>query len=210
MISIETALLRLFVSIVLGAVIGFEREYRNKSAGLRTMTLICMGSCLFTLVSIILSNGTTDRIASTVVTGIGFIGAGVIFKNDKGVDGLTTAATIWITAAIGMASATGMYWEAGIATVVVVITLALVIKLESVIENINMDREYMIVVSYREGILEEYEKRINEHGLNFKRENRTRKSHEVSSTWQVKGSRKNHDRFISNMLKDDALIEFHF
>lgn len=116
--------LRLLLAAILGAVIGFQREKANKPAGLRTHILICMGSALFTIVSIYGFGGTADpaRIAAGVVTGIGFIGAGVIFRGMRGdkVMGLTTAASIWITAAIGIAAGVGLYI---IATAVAVVTL---------------------------------------------------------------------------------------
>jgi putative Mg2+ transporter-C (MgtC) family protein len=117
--------LRLLLAAALGAVIGFEREKRHKPAGLRTHILICLGSALFTVVSIMGFTGPVDpsRVAAGVVTGIGFLGAGVIFRGMRGdvhVVGLTTAASIWITAAIGIAAGAGMYI---IATVVAIVTL---------------------------------------------------------------------------------------
>src|SRR5882724_5757237 len=95
--------LRLIVALVIGGIIGAEREYRSKSAGFRTMMLICLGAALFTILSIEIGEGENrDRIAASIITGIGFLGAGVIFKDENRVNGITTAATIWITAALGM------------------------------------------------------------------------------------------------------------
>jgi len=105
--------LRLLLAAVLGGVIGFQREKAGKPAGLRTHVLICLGSALFTVVSALGFTGNVDpaRIAAGVVTGIGFIGAGVIFRGMRGdkVMGITTAASIWITAAIGIAAGAGLY-----------------------------------------------------------------------------------------------------
>ena len=101
----QDIILKLFLSVVIGGAIGAEREYRSKSAGFRTMTLICLGATLFTIFSqYIGAGGNPDRIASNIVTGIGFVGAGVIFKGDSfgKVNGVTTAAMIWVTAALGM------------------------------------------------------------------------------------------------------------
>ena len=107
------SLLRLLLAAVLGAIIGFQRERCNKPAGLRTHILICVGSALFTVVSIYGFSGAVDpaRVAAGVVTGIGFIGAGVIFRGMKGdmVVGITTAASVWVPAAIGIAAGAGMY-----------------------------------------------------------------------------------------------------
>lgn len=120
-------LLRLLLAAALGAGIGYQRERANKPAGLRTHALICLGSALFTVVSIFgFSDGVdTSRVAAAVVTGIGFIGAGVIFRGMRGdhVAGLTTAASIWITAAIGLAAGVGMYLIAFIVAAITVLML---------------------------------------------------------------------------------------
>src|SRR5687768_18514096 len=94
--SFDVLLFRFLLVIIVGGLIGAEREYRSKSAGFRTMILICLGSFLFTTFSIYISGGTIDRIASNIVTGIGFLGAGVIFKSDNRINGLTTAVDIWV------------------------------------------------------------------------------------------------------------------
>ena len=118
--------LRLLLAAGLGAVIGIERELRRKPAGLRTNILIALGSALFTTVSIQLAQngGTSDRIAAQIVTGIGFLGAGAILRDRGSVHGMTTAATIWVNAAIGMAVGAGEYAMASLSTVVTLIVLA--------------------------------------------------------------------------------------
>jgi putative Mg2+ transporter-C (MgtC) family protein len=127
-------LLRLTVAAVLGGAIGVERELRERQAGLRTHLLVSVGSALFTLVSaygfheFLVSGGglvRTDptRIAAQIVSGIGFLGAGAIIRQGLSVKGLTTAATLWLSAAIGMASGAGYYSAALIATAVALLTL---------------------------------------------------------------------------------------
>lgn len=120
-------ILRLLLAAALGAGIGYQRERARKPAGLRTHILICLGSALFAVISVFGFSGGADaaRVAAGVVTGIGFIGAGVILRGVRGdqLVGITTAASVWITAAIGLAAGTGMYLVASIAAVVSVLVL---------------------------------------------------------------------------------------
>jgi putative Mg2+ transporter-C (MgtC) family protein len=128
------ALLRLSIACGLGAAIGFEREIRDREAGIRTHLLVSLGSALFTIVSAygfheFLASGDnivrTDptRIAAQIVTGIGFLGAGAIIREGLSIRGLTTAATLWVVAAIGMACGAGYYWPAAAATVLTILAL---------------------------------------------------------------------------------------
>src|SRR5919202_896772 len=115
--------LRLLVALVLGAVVGLEREYHDHPAGLRTMALVAFGSCLFTVAGAYVFGGrVTDptRVAAQVVTGIGFLGAGAILRTGNEIKGLTTAATIWVVAAIGMAVAYNLYILSALGTALVV------------------------------------------------------------------------------------------
>jgi putative Mg2+ transporter-C (MgtC) family protein len=118
---------RLLLAVALGAGIGYQRERSNKPAGLRTHILICLGSALFAVVSILGFGEDADpsRVAAAVVTGIGFIGAGVIFRGMRGdrVMGITTAASVWITAAIGLAAGLGLYLVASVVAVITVLVL---------------------------------------------------------------------------------------
>ena len=123
----ETELLyaaRMLVAALIGGLIGWERERHASDAGIRTFMAISIGACAFSLISIHVG-GDPARIAAQVVTGIGFIGAGVIFQDKGGVAGLTTAATLWATAAVGMASAFGMYLLAIITGGLIFATLTL-------------------------------------------------------------------------------------
>lgn len=115
---------RMILAAVIGGFIGLERERHASDAGIRTFMAISMGSCAFSLISAHVG-GDPTRIAAQVVTGIGFIGAGVIFQDKGGVAGLTTAATLWATAAVGMASAFGMYVLAIISGGLLLATLSL-------------------------------------------------------------------------------------
>ena len=136
MISFPQILLRLAVALLLGAVVGFEREQKEHAAGLRTLALVSLGCALFTIISaygflelLTIPHTTLDptRIASYIVAGIGFLGGGTIFlsrQNEK-VKGLTTAATIWVIAAVGIACGVGMLLEALVTTGMVLVILFL-------------------------------------------------------------------------------------
>jgi putative Mg2+ transporter-C (MgtC) family protein len=129
---------RLLTAALLGALLGFEREIRHKSAGLRTNILITVGSALFTLMSYELAEGSTadpTRIAAQIVTGIGFLGAGAIIRTGGDVQGLTTAATVWVNAAVGIAAGGGEYHLAFIATAVTLAALLVLTPLERVIHR---------------------------------------------------------------------------
>lgn len=124
---------RLLFACVLGAVIGLQREVHRKAAGVRTNLLIAMGSAFFTLMSMVLAGDATPnkgQVASNIVQGIGFLGAGLILHNRSRISGLTTAASVWVVASIGMACGAGMYVAAGAATLIVVLALQLVGFLE--------------------------------------------------------------------------------
>lgn len=118
--------LRMVVAVVCGTIIGAEREWRGKPAGLRTNIMICLGAAIFTLISAQIAaayNGDATRVAAQIVTGIGFIGAGAIIRAEGGVHGLTTAATIWLVAAIGMCCGAGFYFLAGTSTAIAFLIL---------------------------------------------------------------------------------------
>lgn len=111
-LPVQNELLLIIISVIIGLIIGAEREYRNKSAGLRTFILVCFGSCLFTILSIKIGVENPDRLAANIITGIGFLGAGVIFKDDNKIGGITTATTIWATASLGMSVGSGYVYLA--------------------------------------------------------------------------------------------------
>ena len=128
---------RLLLAAGLGAAVGLEREYRQKPAGRRTNILIALGSALFTILSISLGHdsGNTDRIAAQVVTGIGFLGGGAIMRNRDTVHGMTTAATIWVNAAIGVAAGTGQYLLATVTTALTLVVLVVLPPIETYFER---------------------------------------------------------------------------
>ena len=153
MILFPAILLRLVLALLLGALVGWERESREHAAGMRTNALVALGSALFTIIS---AYGFADllgaahvqldptRIASYIVAGIGFLGGGVIFVQRGGVRGLTTAAAIWVVAAIGMACGAGLLWEAIVTTLLSLAILLWLRALEVLILPRHLPRQHVI------------------------------------------------------------------
>jgi len=127
--SIELEMvLRILMAAALGAVIGYQRERAGKSAGLRTVVLVCVGAALFAMASIYGFGAGADpsRVAAGIVIGIGFLGAGAIMRRGEGhIEGLTTAATIWVMASVGLAAGAGLYLISAVTTAVILIILFL-------------------------------------------------------------------------------------
>jgi putative Mg2+ transporter-C (MgtC) family protein len=133
MVVVNGAISRLLVACLLGGAVGLEREINHKAAGVRTNLLICMGAAFFTLLSAVLAgdaNPDKGRVASNIVQGVGFLGAGLILHNRSRVSGLTSAASVFVVASIGMACGAGLYAAAAAASVIVIVALELVGLLE--------------------------------------------------------------------------------
>ncbi len=137
--------LRLVLSCIMGGIIGYERQMRHKSAGLRTNMLVCLGSCLIMLLSQTLydqvegrTNADPARLAAQVVSGIGFLGAGAIMKEGLTVTGLTTAACLWVVAGVGLAVGAGFYLSAGVTTGIVFIILGNLSRLDMWVDHTHM------------------------------------------------------------------------
>jgi putative Mg2+ transporter-C (MgtC) family protein len=129
-----TLALRVLIAAALGAALGLEREWRGKEAGLRTNTLIAIGAALFTAVSILFTNDPA-RVAAQVVTGVGFLGAGAIMRTGASVQGLTTAAMIWVNAAIGVAAGAGYIRLAAIVTGITLVSMLILIPVDRLFEH---------------------------------------------------------------------------
>jgi putative Mg2+ transporter-C (MgtC) family protein len=140
--------LPVLVAALAGGLIGIEREYRDKSAGFRTMILIAVGSSLFTLLSQIVGSGDGEstRIAAAIVSGVGFLGAGVILKDGATIGGLTTAASIWLVASLGMGSGAGEYALVGAVTAFVLIVLWLLPPFERWLDKLHEFIEIKITI----------------------------------------------------------------
>lgn len=206
---------RLFLAVIVGGLIGAEREYRSKSAGFRTLTLICLGAAIFTILSqLIGAEHAPERIASNVVVGIGFVGAGVIFKGDSTnskVNGITTAAMIWVTAALGMGIGAG-YKLISFAACLLVLAVILVFNLlEGWIDRMNQIRHYKIACAFENETLHRYEDLFRAHHLKFRRSRQSKNSANIIvGEWDVQGKEADHRHCIHEILRDAKVQAFEF
>lgn len=204
-------IMQLFLALIAGAIIGAEREYRTKSAGLRTIALICFGSAVFTLLSLRLGSPINqDRFAANIITGIGFLGAGVIFKEENRVTGLTTAAIIWVSAAIGVSIGAGYYTIALVGVIIVAAVQQLFLRIQLKIDKINQNRSYSITCVFQHATLERYEDVFKQFSLTVHRGKQLIKDNKIRGYWQLEGSEKNHRACVEFLLQDTSILEFEF
>ena len=186
-------------AFIVGAIIGLEREFRSKPAGFRTMILISVGSCLYTILSKD-SATSPDRIASNIVTGIGFIGAGVIFKEGITVNGLTTAALIWITAALGMAIGYHNYPIAVVVSIMVVITLFVLEPVQRFINQLHKVKDYRIRTNeLGNDFREELETFFSANDIAFRCMKLVKENNDAVYTYRVSARNRNYDT-VNNFL----------
>lgn len=203
--------LKILASTVVGALIGLEREYRSKSAGLRTFTLISVGCTIFTILSEKMGIAVSpDRISANVVTGIGFLGAGVIFRTDDRIKGLTTATIIWVTASLGMAIGDGHILLSFLGTSVVYIVLGLFVKLEVIMEKYGRTHNYRIVCEYSPDCFKRLEAIFEQCNLIAKREKQIIKNDLLVSNWSIRGRSSKHDKLVKKLMADTSIKELEF
>ncbi|MFA6815192.1 MAG: MgtC/SapB family protein [Lentisphaeria bacterium] len=160
--DIFTAILRFSLSILFGGLIGFERDRHGRAAGLRTNMLVCSGSALFTIISITISTvGDPGRIAAQIVSGIGFLGAGTIIKSGFSIRGLTTAACMWVVAAVGMATGCGMYEIASFCTIATLVIMIIAKYIENRVSRVS-SLKLKLITNSMENIIQ-VEKACQEH-----------------------------------------------
>jgi putative Mg2+ transporter-C (MgtC) family protein len=202
------------VAFILGAIIGIEREFRSKPAGFRTMILICVGSCLYTIMSKE-SNGilgaSPDRIASNIVTGIGFIGAGVIFKEGISVNGLTTAALIWVTAALGMAIGYHDYPLAIVVCSMVVVTLFVLEPIQRFIVRFHRIKDYRITtVNTNINFTANFEIFLNEKNLSFTKIKTTKEHNDAVYIYRISSPDRSYESVNQFLLQHNDVRSFEY
>lgn len=202
-------LLMVCVAIIIGAIIGAEREYSNKSAGLRTFILVAFGACVFTILSIKIGINNPDRLAANIITGIGFLGAGVIFRDNNKVDGITTATTIWATASLGMAAGSGHIYLALTGTLVILLTLKLLLPLQAYIDDHHKIREYSITTA-TPADTEDYVPLFRQHQLKYLLLGEEKDAGHFSRSWRVSGKISNHEQLLADLIRHPKIISYKF
>ena len=198
-------LIKVGIAVLCGGLLGLERQYKNKTAGFLTIILICLGSTIFTMVA-----QRSGQIANiNIVTGVGFIGAGVIFKDNIAVSGLTTAAVIWISAAIGMAVGSGNYTLGMVSAVVTLTVLLLFSLLESYIDKVHRDKLFVIDFAnadYKN--LDQIRQIITEYHLTSKTVQISKKDGCLHTAIWVTGHRKNINKLDEQLLQMPEVKSF--
>jgi len=201
-------LLKILVSIAIGGVIGMERQFRDKAAGFRTIILITFGTTLFTIFSMQFKGSDPARVSAGIVTGIGFLGAGVIFRNRWQVSGLTTAATIWLSAALGIGVGMGEFFWTLISAGIVLAVLWLFPILERLMGNQKEMMLYTIITKSDRDLFEKYIKLFQQNKLYISSKIRTRNETSMTITIKCFGSIKRHDNMSEALFNDNEIIEY--
>jgi len=207
--DVEKNILLLFISILVGLIIGSEREYRNKSAGLRTFILVSFGACVFTILSIKIGVANPDRLAANIITGIGFLGAGVIFKDENKVAGITTATTIWATASLGMCIGSGNILLGVLGTIVVLLILNVLYLLQNYIDNAHKIRDYHFNLSSPQQLVY-CENLFGNHHLKSELIREASSGESFSVTFRLTGNSTNHHSLIAHLRTDTNIKSYQY
>lgn len=203
-------LARLALAALIGAVLGAEREYRDKPAGFRTIALICVGSCLFTILSgeiAATSDGDPARIASAIVSGVGFLGAGVIFRRGRRSTGITTAAAIWCAAALGMAAGADKPALAVAAAVIVLAVLLILPPLENLIDSRSHVATYDVTALLPAATADQLHTVFETHGLRVLRCEHGKRKGELTSQIHALGTFDQHAAATRVLIDADWVTE---
>jgi putative Mg2+ transporter-C (MgtC) family protein len=202
-------IIQFLLATLWGGIIGAEREYRSKSAGFRTMIMISLGACFFTIISKwIGAPNNPDRIASNIVSGIGFLGAGVIFRGDNRINGITTAATIWVVAAVGMGIGAGYYFAAACSSIFMILTLAILPYLEQYIDTLNQAKKYSVLVTYQKDSIEKIEAVFSNYKINYRLVRAHKTEDKINLEWDIQAHKKLHVKLSQALMENPDILEF--
>lgn len=195
-------LVQLVLAVVLGGAIGLERELKGKPAGLRTNILISIGATLFTVLSVRMAaeRGDPGRVAAQILAGVGFIGAGTILHTRGAVTGLTSAATIWVVAAIGMALGTGAYVEAVGATLLVIVVLTGLASLERIVAARSSVTRLVVHARPTPETLDGIMDLIKRTGLELERSESRQENVDMVIELEVRGAKRLHDQLLIGLM----------
>lgn len=204
-------LIKLVFAIVVGGLIGAEREFRHRAAGFRTIIFICFGSTLFTMFSLKLGGDTSPvRIAANMVTGVGFLCAGVVLEEKTRIVGLTTASTIWFTAAMGLGIGGGQFSIVTMALIGAMIILWVFPRVEEWIYNVRERRTYEIVCKISRIGSNELERLMQDCGVRVKGHKLIKNGKELKCIIDAYGPPKNHERVMDKLLQESDVKEFRY
>lgn len=204
-------LVKVLLAIAVGGAIGIERELRDKAAGFRTLIFICLGSTLFTIFSIKIAlfgdtrfdgSGDATRIASNIVAGVGFLGAGVILRDRGRVIGLTTAAMVWLVAALGMGIGAAEYAFVFAVTGLTLLVLVAFPRVESWIDHVREERSYEVVASLSAAKLAALNELFRGSGLRVLHHQQTKHHGRMTCVWKVSGPLAVHERLVGVLMAD--------
>ena len=197
----------LLVALALGAAIGIERELSDKAAGLRTNILICVGACLFTQVSVLVFDVRDAHIPAQILAGVGFLGAGAIMRDGEHVTGLTTAATIWVVAAIGMTVGFHHYSLGATAAVLVLIVQSLFPRLDAYVDELRQRHTFRISSELDDAGLEEIKTIFRDAEVKVLRRKLMKKAGLYYSEWYVSGPRLEQKNVVRQLLDNKHVRE---
>ncbi len=211
MTELAEEVLKLVIATLVGGIIGAEREFRDKSAGFRTILLITVGSTLFTIFSLGIGVETNPtRIAANIVTGIGFLGAGAILREGHRVTGLTTAATIWLAAALGMGIGAGKFALVGIATALTLVVLWVFPSLENWLDRTRETVSYEISLPIQSPRRKTLLETFASYGVQVYHHREIKTGDIVVTTLRTTGRRENHRRLLETLLQDPEVTEVRY
>jgi putative Mg2+ transporter-C (MgtC) family protein len=202
---------KILLAMLLGGLLGAEREFRDKAAGFRTLILISVGACLFTLWSMHLGDpDDPTRIAANIVTGIGFLGAGVILREGGRITGLTTAAMIWLSAALGMGVGSGEAWLSIAATLIILVVMWFFPLLEGAIDRMRETRTYEITLPISAQKISQLEGVFRECGLRVTSHRQVKTGEHMMCTWEARGTPRKHEAIVKALFDDGDVRGFRY
>lgn len=207
--GVPVEIIKLLLAVLLGGLLGIEREFRDKAAGFRTHILICLGAALFTIISInFFGQADPARVAAQIVTGVGFLGAGAILRDGGRIVGLTTAALIWMAAAIGMAVGSGRYILAISSTGVILIIMWFFPKVEALIDQLREIRTYEVIFEHSDEHMTAVKTLFTEPGLRTVHNRWVKKKNSVIVTWTVHSTPEAQQKLVDELLRSEIIKGF--